>query len=493
MTQIVDPSGRPVSSREVQQLQNSTGALRAKVGVLTDALTSRHGERVNSLEGLVRSLTRGQFPGQDQIASTSPLYASAMYTPLSVNYPLLGYLYQTHGVLQTMVDEPVLDAFRGDDGPGFTLTSREMGEGSVGRDGLGELEDFAEEIGAWETLKYTLMWGGLYGGSGIVINAGQDPEKPLEPEDVRRGHLEFYDADRWEFAGADRSAKVFDFYGQKLDATRVITYGGKRAPRMIRTTLAGWGMSELQRAVEDFNVWLRGRNSIYSTIDKANIDVYSIKDYAQTLTLPGGEEIVRARIAATNAILNFARALILDGDDEYHVVNRSFAGMAEVMKEIRIGISCATRMPYQKLWGTIAGGGGLSDGSESEMENYNALVTSRVRTPARPIIRKMLRLMMFAVFGKEYDVSFEFKPLRVLSAKEEEEIKKSKQERYQSLFHDKLLTSKEVGDLLHKEKLVTIETKAQQGLLPDYTEVPTTEQMFAEDGEEKGEKDGDNG
>jgi hypothetical protein len=114
------------------------------------------------------------------------------------------------------------------------------------------------------------------------------------------------------------------------------------------------------------------------------------------------------------------------------------------------------------------------------MENYNSLVTSRVRAPARPIIRKMLRLMMFAVFGKEYDVSFEFNPLRILSAKEEEEIKTSKHRRYLDLYDKRLLDSKEVGDLMHKEKLIAIETKMQLGKLPLNPEVPTAEDMFSD-------------
>lgn len=471
------PWGRPARG-EAAELQNANAALREKVGLLSRAIALKETERTNSLSNLAQSLGGMR---QDGITSMNPLYSSSQYFPLSVDYPLLGYLYQTHGIFQTMIDEPILDAFRSDEGPGFELTSREMGQGSVGKDGIGELEDFAEEIGAWETLKYFLGWGGLYGGSGLVVNAAQDPDKPLDERDVRRGRLDFYDADRWEFSGAYRHAKTFSFYGQTLDASRVITYGGKRAPRLIRNVLGGWGMSEMQRAVEDFNVWLRGRNALYATIDRANIDVYKIKGYGSSLATPDGEQTVRNRILMTNQILNFVKALIIDGDDSYEVVPRQFQGLAEVMREIRIGISCATRMPYQKLWGTSAGSGGLNDSGETDMENYNAMVISRVRTPARPIIRKMLRLMMFAVFGKEYDISFKFKPLRVLSAKDEEEIRKSKQERYVTLYDKKLLTSQEMGDLMHKENLVPIETLAQKGKLPTFSETPTAAEMFKEE------------
>ncbi len=475
--QIVDAAGRPVRSGHED---------RSQLEVLNALIKAKKGQLQNSLEGLATGFG-GMGGRQDNITSMMPLFTSNIYAPITVNFTLLSYLYKTHGVLQTMIDEPVLDAFR----DGLELTSKEIGEGSVGKDGLGELEDFAEETGAWEELKFMLQLGGLYGGSGLVINCGQDPEKPLDEKDIKRGNLEFYAADRWEFSGAARSAKVFNFYGQRLDASRVVTYGGKRAPRLLRVTLNGWGMSEMERTIEDFNMWLRGRNVLYEILDEAKVDIYSIKDYASTLLTPDGEAIIRARIQATNAIKNFCNALILDKEDEYKVVNNSFNGLADVMRENRIGIACATRMPFSKLFGTTAGGGGLANSGEDDMENYNAMITSRVRSPARPIIRKMLRLMMIACWGKEYDISFEFKPLRVLSAKDEEEIKRVKQQRYTDLYDKRILDSKELGELLHKDKLVPIQTKAQRGLLPMNPEVPTAEQMFDDKTDEEGEKDGE--
>jgi Protein of unknown function (DUF1073) len=290
--QIVDPHGFPARH------QMSNDDLRERVGLLRELLNRKDKVLPNSLTGLASSL------GQDPITSWGPLFASSQYASLTMNPTQLTYMYTTHGVLQTAIDEPVLDAFR----DGLELSSMEMGEGArrameageyeeeeplgdgtVGAGGLSELEDFAEEIGAWDSLQYALSWGGLYGGSGLVINAGQDPAKPIDERDIKKGHLEFYDADRWEFSGGFRSAESFLFYGQKLDATRVLTYGGKRAPKLVRAQLAGWGMSEIQRMAEDFNAWLRGRNVLYEILDESKIDVYKINQYASTLLLPEGE------------------------------------------------------------------------------------------------------------------------------------------------------------------------------------------------------------
>lgn len=490
--QILGLDGKPIP----RTLSNEQ--LRERVELLNSLVSGRKSQLTNSLTGLA---ARMGGMNQDNITSFLPLFTSNIYAPLTTNYTLITYLYKTHGVLQTMIDQPVEDAFR----DSIIMSSKELGEdggrggtnrdqvglgGSVGKGGLQELEDFLEEINAWETLKRMICWGRGYGGAGLVINSGQDPDKPLDLNDLKRGRLQFYAADRWEFPGAFRSAKTFLFYGQTLDASRVITFAGKEAPRLIRNQLAGWGMSEIERAAEDFNMWLRGRNVLYEILSEAKVDVYSIKGLAATLLLPDGEQTLHERFQAANAIKNFHNALVMDSEDEYHTNTTQLTGLADIMRENRIGMACATKIPFRKLFGSAAEGGMGGGGAEDDNENYNALVSSSVRAPARSIVRKMLRLAMYAVWGKEYDLRFEYAPLRVLSAKDEEEIKKSKQERFESLYDKRILDSKELGELLSKHKLVDIETKAQQGKLPMNPELPTTGDMFAD---KEGGKDGKQG
>jgi len=460
------PMAKP-SERETLELQNS--ALREQVGHLKAVVELKKQQLTNNLTGLAAGMMT-----QDNITSLIPLFQSNLYSPVTLNYTLLTYLYKTHGILQTMVDEPVLDSFR----EGFEYESQELSASN-----FGELEDYAEEHAIWESVKSTLQWGRLYGGSGLIINVGQDWERPFDEKDIKPGMFELYDANRWEFSGAMRSAKEFLFYGKKLDATRVLTFGGKRAPHLIRAQLSGWGMSELERAIEDFNMWLRGRNVLYEILDEAKVDVYSIKDYAQTLMTPDGEATIRRRVQATNSIKNFHNALILDKEDDYHVVANNFSGLSDVMKENRIGIASALRMPMTKIFGMSSAGFNAGD---DDIENYNAMITAQVREPAKPLIRKVLRLLQLAVFGKVYDLGFKFKPLRVLGAAEEEALKTSKQTRYLALYQAQVIDSKELGELLHKDGLVMIKTKAQQGLLPSNPQVPSADAMFEQPDDQVG-------
>jgi len=452
-------SRRNGAAAKALSAQNSL--LRENAALMRSAVESRRATLTNSLTSLAANLGR-----QDNLASFMPLFASSLYAPLSLNYTLLQYLYKTHGILQTMVDEPVFDAFR----DGLELQSKQLDA-----EDLGELEDFAEETGAWETVKYSLIWARLFGGGGLVINAGQDPKRPLDLRDIRKGRLEFYDADRWELSAPTRYAETFMFHEAQLDASRVITVGGKRAPRIIRAQLGGWGMSEIERAVEDFNLFLRGRSVLYEILNEAKIDIYKLEGYRNALATPGGTDDVQRRIQATNSIKNFHNALILDKDDEYEAKTLAFNGLAEVMKENRIGIASAVRMPMTKIFGLSASG---FNSGEDDIENYNAMIMSQVREPARPIIRKVLRLLMLAVYGQEYDVSFKFKPLRVLGAVEEEQIKASKNGRIMSWYDKQLITAEEAAQWAHKENLVPIETAALRGEIAPHPTTPPASDLF---------------
>lgn len=466
-------SRRTAPPAPAKALEAQNALLREQTALMRQAIEQRKQQLTNSLSQLAVQMGVGR---QDNITSMTPLFTSSIWYPLTINWTLLSYMYKTHGILQTAIDEPVDDAFR----DGLDLQSKQLQA-----EDLSELEDFMEEAGIWETLKQAIKWARLFGGAGLVINAGQDPEAPLDERDIKRGRLEFYDADRWELSAPSRYSERFTFHDQPLDASRVITVSGKRAPRLYRVQLAGWGMSEIERMVEDFNLFLRGRNVLYEILDEAKVDVYQIAGYRATLATPDGTARIRQGIQATNELKNFNNALILDADDKYNVQTTTFTGLAEVMKENRIGIASAVRMPLTKLFGI--GAQGFNSG-EDDIESYNGMVMSTIREPARPLIRKVLRLCMLAVFQREYEFSFYYKPLRVLGAVDEEAVKKSKHDRIMGWYEKSLISSREAAEWAHKEALIPIETDALAGKLPDHPVTETAAAMFVPG---QGGEDGD--
>lgn len=423
----------------------------------------------NSLSGLAQGLSASNGFGMSNLTSFDPILQNNQYAPLTLMWTALMYLYTTHGLCQTAIDMPVMDAIRG----GLEFYS----EGEIDADNLKQIEEYFEENSVLERIGDAFIWARLFGGGALVINTEGDCEDPIGDEIINGGQIEFYDACRWELTCERRIPKSgrYGYYGKQLDASRVITILGKRAPWLIRAQLSDWGMSEIQRANEDFNLFLRTRNVLYEILDEAKVDVYRLKGFREQLASSSGTALTIKRIQATNQIKNFNNALVMDAEDEYTTKQLSFSGIAEIMKENRMGLASAFRMPMSKLFGIPSTG--FSSG-EDDLENYNALVESEVRQPMRAVVRKVLKMVVKNLFGDDLEVSFKFKPLRILSAPEEETIKTSKSNRYLAMFDKMLMNSKEIGEAMQKDNLVPIPLQAEQGLLDEHPVLQSNEALM---------------
>ena len=140
-----------------------------------------------------------------------------------------------------------------------------------------------------------------------------------------------------------------------------------------------------------------------------------------------------------------------------------------MIKENRIGIASALKMPMTKLFGLSAAG---FNSGEDDIENYNAMIESEIRNKLRQPLRVILSLCAMQVFGYIPEFKFEFKPLRIMSEKEEEEINTSRHNRCMSLYQNGLLSAKELGEALDSYKLLPIQTEMEQGLLPEPPVIP---------------------
>lgn len=449
----------PQLARQMQKISEKIEKLQAHNALLRTQDDNRRLSFINGMSQLVQSASYRQ----DDITSMQPLITANQYAVITLNYNILMFMYSTHGLIQTAIDQPVLDAFK--DPIGLickTLSPRN----------LEELEQWWEENAIEEPKNDTLTWGRLFGGAAAVINVAGDPRQPLDLKEVERGRFAVYPAARWELGGTWRYSDSYNFYGMDFDKSRVITVIGKRMPWILERQLSGWGASLIARMAEDFNVYLRTRNALYETINEFKIDVYKMKGYNEQLLTQQGTAAVDARIAMTNSLKYFHQAIIIDAEDDYVIKQSVFTGIAEVMRENRMGLVAATRIPVEKLFGESQKGA-LGGGGEDAMENYNSMVTSEVRRPARPLIKKLLSLGAAAIFGGKHYVDFEYPPLRTMDAKTEEEVKTSKHTRILADLEAGLIDEGEAAAWMHREKLLPFTTNlAKRGMKKTGMDVP---------------------
>lgn len=486
-------SNKNVVERELRLIREQNRELRNSQKLLKQDIQ-------NGMSGVISAAQQ-----QNNITSWNPLFQANIQAAISTNYTFLNYFYKTHGIIQTAIDQPVLDALSSGDqsGAGVDIRSDVADE-----DDLQQIQAFMEDEGIWDCIAQAKIWARLFGGGAIVINDGaKNFAEPLD-DDGPLPYLQLYAASRWELGSpnkledptavvnnqtpweqtAARSSEYYDYYGQRLHRSRVITLTGKEAPWMVRWQLQGWGMSEVEKMIEDFNLYLRTRNVLYDLLSEAKVDVFGINGFRETLMSPGGNDAILRRIATVQQAKNMNNALLMDKEDLYEQKQITFSGIPEIMKQNQMGIASAVRMPVSKIFGI--GASGFSSG-EDDLETYNAMVQSTVRNPLRKPIRQVIDLVCRRLIGQKLDqYKVLYKPLRVMSAQDEEDIKDKKFNRGLAMVDRQMMNSEQMGDLCHKENLISVQTLAQDGLAEEFPSANPGGGTDAEKSEvEKGAKD----
>lgn len=221
----------------------------------------------NSMQQLVAGIVPNSMPAggsrsPNKINDISTLALQVRNGFITLNYPLLSMLYQQFGLIQSLIEVPVLDAFRGgikfvgyekkvvlpeptkkrhffsfwnaEDSnpegkqePDFEeqqmkareeweketaaedkkkKTEKEYRDAISGED-IRRMEIYLRRDGTWQKVQTALFWKRLFGGAGIIIMDGRDPATPLRLEDINKDTpLDFYVADNWELSGTQPGA-----------------------------------------------------------------------------------------------------------------------------------------------------------------------------------------------------------------------------------------------------------------------------------------------
>ena len=246
------------------------------------------------------------------------------------------------------------------------------------------------------------------------------------------------DADLWELAMINvnqyaeekpyvnviENETPFNYYGTQLHKTRVLKMLGKRAPSQKNTQLRGWGLSEIEKIIRVLNPLLKYETGVFELIDEVKIDVYKLKNYTDKLMSPGGINKLTMALTAMNRNKNYLNAVTLDTEDDFQQKQMNLSGLADVIREIRVAMASAWKIPVSKLFGQSITG---MNGGEDDIENYITMVEGEIRHKYDHILIEMIKIGFQVCCGKiPEEVALEWPPLRVLNAEQEQNIKKSK-------------------------------------------------------------------
>lgn len=403
-------------------------------------------KKENSLSGFVENIGGWGLPFNNPFAPQNSrldtMFINTRWALITNFRSILSEAYAEYGIVQTLVDQPVADAFR----TGYIIKTDSLNDGQKK-----QLQYYIERNRINEVIMEGFNWSRLFGGGGIIINTDQKPDEPLDYKKITKDSpLEFIAADMWElytdipmwnpWENMDE-AKTFNYYGLRLNRSRVLPIMGKKAPSFIRHRLRGWGMSELERVVRSINSYLKNQDLIFELLDEAKIDVYQLNGFNTAMLTAQGTKVAERRVQTANTLKSYLNALVLDVNDKYDQKQLSFSGLSDILNQIRQGVAADLKMPLTKLFGVSAAG---FNSGEDDIENYNSMIESEVRSKAKNIVIPVLEVCCQKLFGfVPKDMSIEFKSLRILSAEQEENMKNSKFNRLIEAVANGLATPKQ--------------------------------------------------
>ncbi len=420
-------------------------------------------------------------PGQntEQVESTQTLFKSMRWYLVSNFRQLLSQAYVELGLVQAICDIPVDDALRG----GVEIKSDQLEPEQIE-----ELQVSLDRDDDLNTVGQAAKWNRLFGGAGIMILTDSDPEEEFRIEEVDEdSKLEFRAVDMWELFWDKQNTEGYDpaiqsqnftyysYYGEKVHKSRVMRLKGLTAPSFIRPRLRGWGFSVVEILVRSINQYLKSSALAFEVLDEFKLDIYKIKNLVNTLLSPNGQQKIQERVQLASWQKNYQNALVMDSEDDFDHKQLSFSGLAETMVQIRMQVASDMRMPLTKLFGISASG---FNSGEDDLEVYNAMVESQVRNKLKYDILRVCEIKCQKLFGfVPDDLSLSFKPLRMLSAEQEENVKTQKFTRILQAKQAGELSTVEFRDACNKDELLGITLDTDELLDPNDGKIEMDEEV----------------
>lgn len=410
-------------------------------------------------------------PGSATVENVGTIFKNLRWYMISNMRQVLNQAYVEFGLVQTIIDVPVDDALRG----GVQIKSQQLEESQIE-----ELKASLDRDDDLNIAGQAAKWNRLFGGAGVLILTDQDPEEPLELDQITKDTpLEFRAVDMWELFWDKQNTEGYDptiqeenfeyynYYGEQVHKSRVMRLKGLTAPSFIRPRLRGWGFSVVEILVRSINQYLKGTDLAFEVLDEFKVDVFKISGLTQALASPVGVEAIKKRVQLANWEKNYNNALTMDKEDDWDHKQLSFAGLGDAMMQIRMQVAADMRMPLTKLFGISAAG---FNSGEDDIEVYNAMVESQVRNKIKYTILRMLEIKCQKMFGFiPDDLQVSFEPLRYMSSEQEETVKTQKFTRLQTALQAGAISLKEFREACNKGELfdITVDVDDQE-LLSGY-------------------------
>ena len=297
---------------------------------------------------------------------------------------------------------------------------------------LDDLVGWSEKLHLRQALAAAATYSRLYGGGALVVIADDRTpiDQPLNLRRLRTIHG-FYPIDRWRLSPASgwsgigepdrywfwtQHDRTLDKLTEKAQAKPVTTAGlgmteatqvEIHSSRVIRIEglpcswrsqqeRQWWGVSVVDLVWDVFKRWETGQQSAADILHDFDLVAHKLPGLAGMLA-SGGEEKLSQRLKANALARSTIGAYILSDGEELTNLNRSAAGIADIIANLKSEITGASGLPHTLLWGESPSGLG-ADGRSEQAAFGNEVADWQAQHLKEPL-RRIYELVMASAEG----------------------------------------------------------------------------------------------
>lgn len=300
------------------------------------------------------------------------------------------------------------------------------------------------DLGAKKAVQRALQYERAYGGSAIYVGAvdGDTPDQPLQVQSIRAiRHLTVFERRQLTAVQYQEDPMKPDYgkpllyqvqsfsgvgTGQKVHASRLVVFPGRRVTDRNPTENEGWGDSVLSLVWDVLRIFNQSWLGVGYTMFDFSVAIMKIKGLASILAA-NSPEVVATRAQAVELGRSLAKTILLDSEEDYERKTTALTGVPDVLSQLSTRLAAAARMPISKLFGQSASG--LNATGEGDARNWYDAVAVYQESDVRPAYEQILKLLFASKSGPTRGIepanwALKFPPLWQPTAKEQAETRK---------------------------------------------------------------------
>lgn len=289
----------------------------------------------------------------------------------------------------------------------------------------------------------------LYGGSGILLNTGEPPEKWKEPLDFKRIQkfvsLIVFNRHELQVTTQDietnpnepnfNMPKQYSYQPRianpemnnvVIHHTRIVRFDGEPLPDLMQANNEYWGDSVLTGVLEELTDYNASYAGVATLVQDFRLLLYTIEGLSKDFAA-GQENKIRKRVLTMNLVRSILGTFVLDNDEKLESMSPNVSNLDKLLQEMKLRLQAATDIPHTILFNESPSG--MSATGKSEERIWYDYVASQQEIYLQSRLDQLFKVMFLAKEGptggrEPKDWTYDFVPLWQLSDKEIAETKK---------------------------------------------------------------------